>query len=61
MKIATAKYRNHPSINAITERIEKLSNPTAGFDFTSYEETVKEMNNLRSRKVSQKNRYSLKN
>ena len=35
-------------------RKDKLSSPTFGFDFTSYEETVKEVNNLKSRKVSQK-------
>ena len=54
MEIATATYANHPSIIAITEKMEKLSNPTFGFDFTSYEETVKEVNNLKIRKVSQK-------
>ena len=54
VEIAIAKYRNHPIINAITEKIEKLGNPTFGFDFTSYEEIVKEANNLKSRKLSQK-------
>ena len=54
MEIAIAKFRNHPSINAITEKIDKRSNPTFGFNFTSYEETVKEVNNLKIRKVSQK-------
>ena len=54
MEIAIAKYGNHPSIIAITEKMEKLGNPTFGFDFTSYEETVKEVNNLKIRKVSQK-------
>ena len=54
MEIAIAKYGNHPSITAITEKMEKLGNPTFGFDFTSYEETVKEVNNLKIRKVSQK-------
>ena len=51
---AIAKYGNHPSIIAITEKMEKLGNPTFGFDFTSYEETVKEVNNLKIRKVSHK-------
>ena len=54
VEIAIAKYGNHPSIIAITEKMEKLGNPTFGFDFTSYEETVKEVNNLKIRKVSQK-------
>ena len=54
MEIAIAKYGNQPGIIAITEKMEKLGNPTFGFDFTSYEETVKEVNNLKIRKVSQK-------
>ena len=61
VEIAITKYGNHPSIIAITEKMEKLGNPTFGFDFTSYEETVKEVNNLKIRKVSQKKRYSRKN
>ena len=34
--------------------MEKLGKPTFSFDFPSYEETVKEFNNLKIRKVSQK-------
>ena len=33
---------------------EKLGSPTLGFDFISYEETVKEVNTLKARKVSQR-------
>ena len=54
MEIAIAKYGNQPSIIAITEKMEKLGNSTFRFDFTSYEETVKEVNNIKIRKVSQK-------
>ena len=54
VEIAIEKYGNHPSIIAITEKTEKLGNPTFSFDSTSYEETVKEVNNLKIRKVSQK-------
>ena len=54
MEIVIAKYGNHPSIIAITEKMEKLGNPTFGFDFTSHEETVKEVNNLKIRRVSPK-------
>ena len=61
VEIAIAKYGNHPSIIAITEKLEKLGNPTFGCDFTTYEETVKEVNNLKIRKISQKNRYSRNN
>ena len=34
--------------------MKKLGNPSFGFDFTSYEETVKEVNNLKIKNVSQK-------
>ena len=54
VEIAITKHENHPSIIAITEKMEKLGNPTFGFDFTSYEETVKEVNNIKITKVSQK-------
>ena len=54
MEIAIAKYGNYRSTIAITEKMEKLRSPTFGFDFTSHEETVKEVNNLKIRKVSQK-------
>ena len=40
--------------------MEKLGNPTFSFDFTSYEETVKEFNNLKFRKVSQKSDLPVK-
>ena len=54
VEIAIAKYKIHPSIIAITEKIEKLGKPKFDFNFTSYEETVEEVNNLKIRKVSQK-------
>ena len=54
VEIAIAKCGNHPSIIAITEKMEKLGSTTSGFDFTSYEETVRVVNNLKIRKVSQK-------
>ena len=55
-----AKYINHPSINAVTEKMEKLGNPTISFDVTSYEETVKEVNKLK-KEGFWGNRYSGKN
>ena len=41
--------------------MEKLGNPTFRFDFTSYEETIKEVNNLKIRKVSQKTDIPIRN
>ena len=43
VEIAIAKYGNHPSIIAITEKMAKPGNTTFSFDFTSHEETVKEV------------------
>ena len=48
VEIAIAKYRNHPSINVIIEKMEKPGNANFGFNFTSFEETVEDVNNLRS-------------
>ena len=52
LEIAIGKYRNHPSINFITKKMEKLWNLTFVYDFTSYKETIIEVKNLKSRKVS---------
>ena len=60
VEINIAKYRNHAGINAITEKMEKLGNPKFDFYFNSYEETVKEVNNLKIKKVSQKTDISVK-
>ena len=54
VEIAIAKYRIHPSVNVIIEKMEKLGNPSFGFDFTSCKETVQAVSNLKSTKVSQK-------
>ena len=58
VEIAIAKNRSHSSIIATTEKMEKLDNPTFGFDFTSYDETIKKVKNSNS---FSKNRYSCKN
>ena len=56
--MAIIKYKNHPSIKAITDKMEKLGKPTFNFKFTSHEETEKEVNNLKIKKASQ-NQISL--
>ena len=58
--MAIIKYKNHPSIKAITDRMEKLGKPTFNFKFTSHEETEKEVNNLKIKKASQKSDIPLK-
>ena len=52
MEIAVGKDRNHAGINAVNEKMEKLGNPKFHFDFTLYQETVKEVSNLKIRKIS---------
>ena len=44
VEIATTKHQNHASIIAITEKMEKLGKHSFSFEFTSYEEIVKEVN-----------------
>ena len=43
----------------MTEKMEKLANPTFGFDLFLYGETLKESNNLKIKKVSQKTDISV--
>ena len=50
--MAVIKYKNHRSIKVITDRIEKLGEPTFNFKFTSHEETEKDVNNLKIKKAS---------
>ena len=58
--MAIIKYKNHPSIKAITDRVEKLGKSTFNFKFTSHEEREKEVNNLKIKKTSQKSDIPLK-
>ena len=58
--MAVIKYKNHPSIKAITDRMEKLGNPIFNVKFTSHEETEKEVNNLKIKKASQKSDIPVK-
>ena len=51
VEIALNKYKNHPSINAITKRMKNLSNITFNFNFISHDDVVKELNNLKSKKA----------
>ena len=58
VEMAIIKYKNHPSIKAITDRMEKLGKPTFNFKFTSRDETGKEVNNLKIKKALQKSDIS---
>ena len=54
VEIAIAKCKNHPSIIAVTKKMEKLGNSTFSFDFTWYDGAVKQVYNLKIRKVCHK-------
>ena len=54
------KYKNHPSVKAITDRMEKVGKPTFNFKLTSHEGTEKEVNDLKIKKASQKSDIPLK-
>ena len=51
VEIALSKYKNQPSINAITKRIKNLSNFTFSFKFISHDDVVKELNKLKARRL----------
>ena len=61
VEIALNKYKNHPSINAITKRMKNLSNITFSFNFISHDDVVKELNKLKKQEGFSKDRYSYKN
>ena len=54
MEIAIIKYKNDPSIKAITDRMEKPGKLISNFNFASHEETEKKVNNFKIKKASQK-------
>ena len=48
VEMALKKHKNHPSMNAITERMKILGNFTLSFNFISHDDTVKELNKLKN-------------
>ena len=51
------KYKNHPSITAITKRMKNLGNSTFSFNFISHGDIVK----VKKQEGFTKDRYSYKN
>ena len=60
VEMAIIKYKNQPSIKAITDRMETLGKRTSNFKLTSHKKTEKEVNNLKIKKASQKSDIPLK-
>ena len=54
VEMALKKYKNHPSITAITKKMKNLGNSTFSFNFISHEDIVKGLNKLKTKKASQK-------
>ena len=54
VEMALKKYKNHPSITAITKQMKNLGNSTFSFNFISHGDIAKELNKLKNKKVSQK-------
>ena len=53
------KFKNHPSLNAIRDKISKLDNPNFYFEYTSFDQTLKEHEKLNTKKTSQMNDISV--
>ena len=58
--MALKKYKNHPSITAITKKMKNLGNSTFSVNFVSHDDIVKELNKLKTKKASQKTDIPLK-
>ena len=58
--MALKKYKNRPSITAITKPMKNVGNSTFSFNFISHGNIVKELNKLKSNKASQKTDISIK-
>ena len=43
IEAAILKYKNHPSLNAIRGKISKLDNPNFYSEYTSFDQTLKEL------------------
>ena len=60
VEMAVIKYKIHPSIKAINDKMEKLGKPIFNLIFNSQKEIEKEVNNLKIKKASQKSDIPLK-
>ena len=54
------KFKNHRSLNAIRSKISKLDNPNFYFEYTSFDQTLKELEKLDPKKTSQMNDIPVK-
>ena len=52
VEAAILKDKNNPSLNAIRGKISKLDNPNFYFEYTSFNQTLKELEKLHPKKTS---------
>ena len=55
VEVPISKYNNHSSLNAIRGKMSKLDNPNFRFEYTSFDQTYKELKKLDPKKTSQVN------
>ena len=60
LEAAILKFKNYPSLNAIRGKISNLDNPNFYFEYTSFDQTLKELEKLDSKKTSQMNDIPVK-
>ena len=48
---AILKYKKHPNLNTIKAKISKLDNPIFYFGYTSFDQTLKELEKLHPKKL----------
>ena len=51
--LAIEKYKNHPSILTIKNKMQSLGHPSFSFQYVSHDQVLKEVNKLNPRKASQ--------
>ena len=60
VQAAILKFKKHPSLNAIRDKISKLDNPNFYFEYTAFDQTLKELEKLDPKKESQMNDIPVK-
>ena len=53
VKLALEKYKDHPSLTSITNKMTSMDNPKIGFRFVPLNETLDGVNKLNPKKASQ--------
>ena len=60
VEAAILKFKSHLSLNAIRDKISKLDNPNFYFEYTSFDQPLKELEKLDPKKTSQMNNIPVK-